>query len=115
MSFQDFMSKVRYLDNQMSKWMVRHFYMLFFEALLVVLFVVIFIITIKVIDVSVAISPAIVNSRLALLQTVNLIIIVFLLLLNSFWMLYMFNGIIRIQNILKEISFNLLNILKRKS
>ena len=112
MTFRDTMSRVRYWDNQMSKWIVRHFYILFFEVLLVVVFVALFVITIKVIDVSTVVPEHHIGERLLLLQTVNSIIIILLLLLNSFWMLYMFNGMIRIRTVLRDINFNLL---KRKN
>jgi len=112
MSFKDFMGRVRSLDNQMSRWIVRHFYILFFEVILVVIFIAIFVITIKVIDISVAVPRDNTVERLLLMQSVNSIIIVFLLLLNSFWMLYMFNAIIRMRGSLREINFN---ILKRRN
>ncbi len=79
---------------------------LFIEILLVVIFVGIFIITIKVIDVSALVKEGIVE-RLLLFQTINAIVITLLLLLNSFWMLYIFNEIIRTRSALKEINFNL--------
>ena len=112
MSFVDFMSKVRYWDNQVSKWMVRHFYILFFEILLVAIFVTLFVVSLKVIDTSVMVSGESTIERLLFLQSVNSIIIVLLMLLNSFWMLYLFNGIIRIRGLLRDINFN---ILKKKN
>jgi len=40
-------------------------------------------------------------------QSINTTIIVLLLLLNSFWMLYIFNGIQRLTSILKDVSYNI--------
>ncbi|HPB69194.1 MAG TPA: hypothetical protein PKU74_09855, partial [Candidatus Omnitrophota bacterium] len=48
------------------------------------------------------------TSEYLLAQVVfNIRLIVVLLLLNSFWMLYIFNGMNRLRTLLKEISFNL--------
>ena len=107
MGFGDFMAKVRYWDNRSAKWMLRHFYILFFEIFLVVIFVAFFMNTIQVINLSDAAAKGSVLERLLLGQSTSLLIIVLLLLLNSFWMLYMFSSIIRFRAILREINFNL--------
>lgn len=106
MLFNEFMAKVRYWDNHMAKWMIRHFYLLFFEIFLVVIFVGLFIVTIKIIDVSTEVRDGVVE-RLLLFQSFDTILITLLMLLNSFWMLYIFNEIIRTRSALKEINFNL--------
>jgi len=106
MAFSDFMAKVRYLDSRSAKWMMRHFYILFFEFFLVAIFFFFFANTLHVINLGTDIDPNSILERLLLTQSVNGLIIVILLLLNSFWMLYMFNSIIRYRSILKEISFN---------
>ena len=31
MSYQDFMNKIRYFDNRMAKWLMRHIYFTFFQ------------------------------------------------------------------------------------
>jgi len=107
MSYQDFMNKVRYFDNLAAKWILRHFYILFFEILLVALFLIFFFNTVQFIDYSVDIGKENVVERLLLTQTVYTLVIVLLLLLNSFWMLYIFNCLMRIQNGLKDLNFNL--------
>lgn len=86
--------------------MIRHFYILFFEVILVLIFVGLFVITIKVIDASAIVNNDIIQ-RLLLFQAFNAILITVLLLLNSFWMLYIFNELIRTRSTLKEISFHL--------
>ena len=107
MGFQNFMNTVRQWDNKTAKWMTRHFYLLFFEAFLVLIFVGLFIITIRAIDISVEVSPDSIIERLMMLQSFNSILIILLLLLNSFWMLYVFNSILRIRGLLRELNFNL--------
>ena len=106
MRFIDFMARVRYWDNRMAKWMIRHFYLLFFEIILVLAFVGLFVITIQAIDVHAEMNNT-PSERLLFLETVIFILISLLLLFNSFWMLYIFNEMIRMRSTLKEISFNL--------
>ena len=105
--FQDFMNKVRYWDNQSAKWMMKHFYIFFFEIVLVLAFLAFFVNTIQVINIGADISRENHTENLLLTQSVNGLIIVFLFLMNSFWMLYMFNGITRIRATLRDISYQL--------
>ena len=104
MFFSNVMAKIRYWDNKMAKWMIRHFYLLFFEIFLVLIFVGLFVITIKVLDASTEVNNNTIE-KLLLSQSFTTILITLLLLLNSFWMLYIFNEIIRTRSTLKEISF----------
>ena len=103
----DFMAKVRYWDNRSAKWMMRHFYIFFFEVFLVFIFVWCFTNNLRLIDLNNAITQNNIVEKLLLTQTINGVIIIVLLLLNSFWMLFIFGNIIRYRAILKEISFNL--------
>lgn len=107
MSFQALMSKVRHLDNQITKWMMGHFYILFFQIFLVFICALAFINIIKVIDIGDLVSDDNLTGRLLLVQSTNSNLIVVLLLLNSFWMLFIFNGLIRIRSLLKDIYFAL--------
>ena len=43
MSFNDFMNKVRQWDNRTAQWIIRHFYILFFEMILVAIFIGVFV------------------------------------------------------------------------
>lgn len=107
MSFNDFMNKIRQWDNRSAQWMMRHFYMLFFEFILVGVFVFFFMNTFKVIDASDHVSRNNTGEVLLLAQTINTSLIVVLLLFNSFWMLYIFNSILRLRGVLKNIDYNL--------
>ena len=107
MSFNDFMAKVRYWDNQSAKWITRHFYLLFFEIVLVIIFLAFFVNVIKIIDLSVGAPEGGLIEHLLVAQSIHLSIIVMLMLLNSFWMLYMFNSILRLRSLLIDINFNL--------
>ena len=107
MGFGDFMNKVRQWDNRAAQWMVRHFYILFFEIILVAIFIAFFINTLKIIDASIDVHKDNLIERLLLSQSTNTLLIGILLLFNSFWMLYIFSSILRLRGILKSIDFNL--------
>lgn len=101
------MARIRYWDNRLAGWMMRHFYILFFEIILVAIFVVFFIITVNVINIGADTVKTSTSEKLLLMQSFNSLLITLLFLLNSFWMLYVFNGILRIRAVLKEIGFSL--------
>ncbi len=101
------MNKVRQWDNKAAQWMIKHFYLLFFEFILVGIFVAVFINSLKIIDVTSDISHASITDRVLLTISNNTLLLVILLLFNSFWMLYIFSSLIRMRGILKNIEFNL--------
>ena len=107
MGFNDFMNKVRQVDNRTSQWIVRHFYILFFEAILVAIFVGVFANALKIINVSMDLNKDNIVERLLMTQSVNTLLIVILLLFNSFWMLYIFSGMLKLRSLLRNIDFNL--------
>jgi hypothetical protein len=107
MAFKDFMTKIRYWDNLTAKWLMRHFYFMFFQIVLFVIFLFWFVNMFNVIDTNYQISRTSVLERAIMTQSINTTIVVLLLLLNSFWMLYIFNGIQRLTNVLKDISYNI--------
>lgn len=108
MSFEDFMAKVRYWDNRCARWMMRHFYIIFFEFVLVVVFFIYFYNIFRVIDLAAQTSPNSILEQLLAQQAVNTLIIIVLLILNSFWMLFIFDGLNRLRTLLREISYNLM-------
>ena len=107
MSINNIMTKIRYWDNLTAKWLMRHFYFLFFQIVLFIIFLFWFVNMFNVIDASDQVSSSSVLERIAMTQSINTTIIVLLLLLNSFWMLYIFNGIQRLTNLLKDINYNI--------
>ncbi len=112
--FKNFMNKVRYWDNLTAKWLMRHFYFMFFQIALFIVFLFWFVNMFTVIDANDQASAASTIERILATQSVNMTIMVLLLLLNSFWMLYIFNGIQRLLNSLKDINYNL-NRLRNKN
>ena len=107
MSFNDFMNKVRHWDNRSVMWINRHFYMLFFEFVLVIIFIAFFVNTLKTVDLSMDVAGGNTIERLLFNQSVFTLLIVILLLFNSFWTLYIFNSILRLRSILKNIEYAL--------
>lgn len=107
MSFNEFMNKVRYWDNQVSKWIMRHFYYIFFQIVLFIVFLFWFVNMFSVIDVRYLSAEGTTLERILSTQSINLTIVVFLLLLNSFWLLYIFNILQRIITVLRDISFSI--------
>ena len=101
------MNKVRQWDNRTAQWVVRHFYILFFEVILVAVFIGVFINAIKIIDIATDIHKNDIIERLLMSQSVNTLLITILLLFNSFWLLYIFSGLLRIRSLLKNIDFSL--------
>lgn len=107
MAFADFMNKIRHLDNLVAKWMMRHFYFLFFQIVLIGIFLVWFVNLFKVINTSVLPHESNLMEELLKTQSINTTLITFLMLLNSFWILYIFNGMMRMHNSLKDMSYHL--------
>ena len=107
MNFQNFMNQVRHFDNLSAKWIVRHFYLLFFELVLVVIFAFFLFNTTQFLDFLFDVQRDDLVQRLLVTEAISLLIIVLLLLLGSFWMLYIFNTMLRMQNTLRDIAFHL--------
>ena len=107
MSYQDFMNKVRHWDNLVARWILRHFYLVFFQAVLAIIFVVWLINSLSVIDTRIQSSHAALTEQILMTQSVNLTIIVLLMILNSFWLLYIFNSIQGLRTLLKDIGYGI--------
>lgn len=105
MSLNESISKVRQWHNNHARWMLKHFNILFFELILIIIFFVFLYNTSRTIDISHQTQQLSVTEELLLQQTTNGYLIIILMLLNSFWMLYIFNEVIRLRGILKDISF----------
>lgn len=108
MSFEDFMNNIRRYDNRFAKWMMRHFYTMFFQVVLVVVFFFFFVNTIQNILISEHVEQGTFTQQILAQQTNNLLLIIFLMLLNSFWMLFIFTSMNRLRLILKDIHYTLM-------
>lgn len=107
MKFQDLLNKFRQWDNRSSQWFARHFYVLFFEAILIAVFFFFFANIINMINISADINQNTILERLLQAQNISTLLILFLAIINSFLMLFLFSGFLRIRSILKNIDFNL--------
>lgn len=114
MSHNDITQKLRHWDNLAAKWFLRHFYFLFFQIILVFVFIFWFITLFRVINISLDASPINISDQFLAVQSIQTSVIVFLLILNSFWVLHIFNGMQRMLNVLKEVSFGI-NKLQQRS
>ena len=101
------MNRVRQFDNRSNQWFMRHFYVLFFEMILIAAFVLFFVLSLNTITTTTEIQRTSITEKLLLNQNYLGLLIVFLMLLNSFWMLFMFSGMLKIRNVLKNIDYNL--------
>ena len=110
MGFSNLMVRVRDWDVRSAKWFNRHFYILFFEIFLLVVFFVFFANAIQVIGLGGDIDQKNTLEKLLFAQSVNGLLVVLLLILNSFWVVHLFNTVIRYRAILKDISFNISKI-----
>ncbi|HSA31502.1 MAG TPA: hypothetical protein P5160_06855 [Candidatus Omnitrophota bacterium] len=108
MKFEEFMNQIRQWDNRCSRWMMRHFYFLFFQIVLVVTFLFFFLRILETINLIAVVPHDDLHSQILLHNSMTTMIIVFLMILNSFWMLFLFNGMNRIRLVLKDINYNLM-------
>ncbi|MFT5386973.1 MAG: hypothetical protein ACI9F2_001184 [Lysobacterales bacterium] len=107
MASSSFISKIRHFDNVTAKWLMRHFYFIFFQIILVILFLFWFTNLFSIIDFNIGVPNKTFTDTILTNQATTLSVMVFLMLLNSFWMLYMFNCIIRIMHTQKDMSYTL--------
>ncbi|MBF0512195.1 MAG: hypothetical protein HQL13_07715 [Candidatus Omnitrophica bacterium] len=107
MAPNNFINKIRSLDNRAAQWMSRHFYVILFEVILGVIFVAVFVIALKIIYLSFSIPKTNITDQLLLFGTINSMLIVVLLILIALGVLNIINNNSRLRNVLKNIEFNL--------
>lgn len=107
MGYNEFMNAIRHWDNLTAKWLLRHFYFTFFQIILVLIFILWFVNTLNVIDLKNQVDPNQTLEKILLTQSVNSTLIVVLLLLNSFWLLFIFRGFQRVITLLRDMNHNL--------
>jgi hypothetical protein len=107
MASNDLMNKIRQWDNRAAQWMGRHFYIILFEIILVIIFILAFINALKTLNTSFSVPKDDITQQLLLSQSINSTLIVMLLLLISLGILNIINSNSRLRGILKNIEFNL--------
>ena len=108
MSYKSMLTKIRYLDNLVAKWMLKHFYFLFFQIVLTCIFVFWFTNILKTIDLNFQTSHNNIIENILLSQSNSHNIMVLIMILNSFWLLYIFNCLQKQTNILNEIKYHII-------
>ncbi len=107
MAYNDLTNKIKQWDNRAAQWMGRHFYIILFEAILVIIFLFAFINALKILNTSFDVQKNNVTEQLLLAQSFNSILIVMLLILIALGILNIINANSRIRNVLKNIEFSL--------
>ena len=107
MSYNNFMSRIKQWDNRAAQWMSHHFYIILFEAILVIIFISAFVNALRILDAGFDIQKDKIIERLLLAQSINTTLIVVLLLLISLGILNIINNNSRLRSVLKNIEFNL--------
>ncbi|MBZ0167562.1 MAG: hypothetical protein K8I00_12220 [Candidatus Omnitrophica bacterium] len=107
MAFKELIQKLKYWDHLAARWLMRHFYFTFFQLVLLVIFVFWFRNLLNVIDINLHQTDKTFVEAILTTQNVNTSILVVLLLLNSFWMLYILNALQRLANLIKDVSYNI--------
>src|SRR5882672_6482650 len=107
MANNDFFNKIRQWDNRAAQWIGRHFYIILFEVILVIIFLFTFVNALKILTTSFDIPKKSVADQLLLTQSYNSILIVMLLILISLGLLNIINSNSRLRGVLKSIEFHL--------
>lgn len=105
--YSDMLYKIRQWDNRAAQWMGRHFYIILFEVLLVIIFIFAFINAFKIINASFAVHRDSVAEQLLLNLAINTTLIVMLLILISLGVLNIINNNSRLRGTIKNIEYNL--------
>lgn len=106
MGFRDALAKFRQWDNKVAKWLMYNFYYTFFHLVIIISFFFWFFNLLMMLHVNFKNEASGTIEKILFLNAMNSSMIVFLLLLNSLWILYLLNNSHRIKNSLKNISYN---------
>jgi hypothetical protein len=107
MAQSEWLNKIRQWDNRAGQWMSRHFYLIIFQVILIVIFGLAFFICLKMINTSFVVAKNDIPDQLLLIQTYNSMLMVVLLILLSLGVLNIINHNSRIKGAIKSIEFNL--------
>lgn len=113
--FKDVLNKLRYWDNKSAQWILRHFYILFFEVVLIVIFIFFFINAMSVVESGFDLDKTNQIEKLLHSQSVNTTLLLLLILFNSFWMLFIFRAIMSIRSSARSIEYNITKIRHNKN
>ena len=101
------LNKIRQWDKHSNQWFSKNFSVLLFELVLAVIFVFFIDYMMNIIAISDQVKKASVTEQILMSQAGLMLLVVLLLLFNSFLMLYLFNNILRISGLLKNLDYHL--------
>lgn len=102
--------KIRHWDKKSAQWILKHFYILFFEVVLVVIFIFFFINAMSVVELGFDLNKNSHVEKLLHTQSVNTTLLLLLILFNSFWMLFIFRAIMSIRSSARSIEYNIIKL-----
>ena len=98
---------MRQWDKRSNQWFSKNFSVLLFEIVLAAIFVFFIDYMMNIITISDQVKKESVVEQILVSQAGLMLLVVLLLLFNSFLMLYLFNNILRISGLLKNLDYNL--------
>jgi hypothetical protein len=107
LSFNDFTSKLRQWDNRSNQWFSKNFSILLFELILAVIFFFFINTMMDVFTLSSQVHRENMVEQILLSQSGFMMLIVLLLIFNSFLMLYLFNNMLKIRGVLKNLDYTM--------
>ncbi|MDE1921171.1 MAG: hypothetical protein KGJ09_07070 [Candidatus Omnitrophica bacterium] len=107
MGQNDLLYKIRQWDNRAGQWMGRHFYIIFFQIILFIIFILAFIIGLKIIYTGFDVPQNDIVAQLLLVQDYGTILAIMLLILISLGVLNLINHNARLRGTIKNIEYNL--------
>lgn len=107
LSFNEFTNKLRQWDNRSNQWFSKNFSILIFELVLAVIFFFFINTMMDVFTISAHVQRSDTIEQILLSQAGFMMLIVLLLIFNSFLMLYLFNNTLRIRGVLKNLDYTL--------
>jgi hypothetical protein len=101
------MTRLRQWDNRSSQWFSRSFSIALFQMLLGMVFFFFVNIMLDVFSLGTEVKKATTVEQLLFSQSELMLLVVVLLIFNSFLMLYLFSNLLRIRGVLKNIDYSL--------
>ncbi|MBF0331433.1 MAG: hypothetical protein HQL17_05805 [Candidatus Omnitrophica bacterium] len=100
-------NKIRQWDNRSNQWFTKNFSILIFELVLAVIFFFFLNHMMDIFTLSAQVRRSNLTEQILLSQAGLMLLVVLLLIFNSFLMLYVFNNMLRMRNILKNLDYNM--------
>ncbi len=107
LSFHELSNKLRQWDNHSNQWFSKNFSILFFEIILGVIFFFFINTMMDIFAISAQAHKDNVIEQILLSQAGFMMLIVLLLIFNSFLMLYLFSNMLRMRGILKNLDYTM--------